>query len=306
MVTGPIVASYWGMSGIFWLTAILAAIGIIAVLLVVPNPSVRHSGHEVVPVPAMLTRVLADRQLLRVNAGIFFLHFAQIATWVVIPVMLENSFDFHRDQHWMLYLATMGGGFVLMLPFVWYAETRHKLKPVFIGAIAVLAIAEGVMATTGSLFQQLVFGLLLFFVAFNLLEATLPSLVSKLAPAGIKGTAMGVYSTSQFLGTFVGGLVGGVVAFRYGGSALFVVVMASVLIWLTIAITMRAPRVLRSIEIDLRADSGVDIKSNMINIKGIEDIVVIPGENIAYVKVDDEQFDEAVFDRQIQQYINQK
>jgi MFS family permease len=166
MVTGPLIASHWGMSGIFWLTAILAAVGIITVLLVVPNPSVRHSGHEVVPVPAMLTRVLADRQLLRVNAGIFFLHFAQIATWVVIPVMLEANFDFHRDQHWMLYLAAMGGGFVIMLPFVWYAETRHKVKPVFVGAIAVLAIAEGVMAMAGSLFQQLVIGLLLFFCGF--------------------------------------------------------------------------------------------------------------------------------------------
>lgn len=303
MVLGPIVATHCGLSGVFWLTAALAGMGIAVVLLTVPNPSVRHSGHEVITVPSMLTRVLGDGQLLRLNGGIFFLHFAQMATWVVIPIMLEQDFDFGRDRHWLLYLTTMGGGFLLMMPFLWYGETRRKMKPVFITAVGLLAISEWVMASAGAVFQQMVIGLLLFFMAFNLLEATLPSLVSKLAPAGIKGTAMGVYSTSQYLGTFAGGITGGVVAHQYGNGAVFIASLAAALVWLTIAVTMKAPRNLRSLSVDLAPGQQIDSRGLIQTIAGVEDVVVIAGENLAYVKVDDSCFDEASFSRQLDRFI---
>lgn len=299
MITGPLVAQHWGMEGVFWLTSVLAGLGLLVVLVAVPNPLVRHSGHEVVPVPAMLGRVLRDGQLWRLNVGIFSLHFAQMATWVSVPVVLEQVLDFDRSRHWSLYLSTMVAGFVLMLPFIWYGETRRKMKPVFLFAVSLLAVAELVMAGTGTALRQMVFGLVLFFMAFNLLEASLPSLVSKMAPAGIKGTAMGVYSTSQFLGAFSGGVAGGVVAHFAGFAGVFWLSLAVVLVWLGMASTMDRPRNLRSVVVDLNSGAAVDSHRWVEHFSGVEDVVVIPGENLAYVKVDDEHFNEQAFHRSL-------
>jgi MFS family permease len=295
MVVGPLVASHWGMSGVFWLTSALAGLGLLVVLIAVPSPAVHHSGHEVIPVPAMLGKVLHDGQLWRLNFGIFTLHFIQMATWVAVPVLLEQSYGFDRARHWSLYLATMGGGFLLMVPFIWYGETRRKMKAVFLFAVALLAISELVMAEAGAAFWSMVAGLLLFFMAFNLLEATLPSLVSKVAPAGIKGTAMGVYSTSQFLGAFCGGVAGGLVAHHFGYSDVFWISFLLVLAWFSVALSMHAPRNLRSLAVDLSTGQSINARTLVREFAGVEDVVVIPGENLAYVKVNDEQFDETAF-----------
>ncbi|MBL4783576.1 MAG: MFS transporter [Porticoccaceae bacterium] len=296
MVVGPIVANHWGLSGVFWLTSALAAVGILVVAFAVPSPVARHGGHEVLPVPSMLGRVLRDAELRRLNIGIFALHFAQMATWVALPLMLEQTFDFARDRHWLLYLGTMGLGFVLMVPFIWYGESKRKMKPVFIIAVALLALAELLMASAGTTFSIMVGGLLVFFMAFNLLEASLPSLVSKLSPAGIKGTALGVYSTSQFLGTFCGGVVGGLVAQQFGHGAVFWASLMAALVWLGFALTMQPPRYLRSVEVNLEGRGQLDTRGLMTQVAGVVDVVVIPGQNMAYVKVDDEHFEQAQMD----------
>ena len=296
MVVGPIIASYWGLSGVFWVTSALAAVGILVVAFAVPSPVARHGGHEVIPLPSMLGRVLRDGELRRLNVGIFALHFAQMATWVALPLMLEQTFDFARDRHWLLYLGTMGGGFVLMVPFIWYGESKREMKPVFIIAVALLALAELLMASAGSTFTIMVAGLLVFFMAFNLLEASLPSLVSKLSPAGIKGTALGVYSTSQFLGTFCGGVVGGIVAQQFGLGAVFWASLVAALVWLGFAITMQPPRYLRSVEVSLAQQGQLDAKGLMTKVAGVVDVVIIPGQNMAYVKVDDAQFEQERMD----------
>lgn len=296
MVVGPIIASHWGLSGVFWVTSALAAVGLLVVAFAVPSPVARHSGHEVIPLPSMLGRVLRDGELRRLNIGIFALHFAQMATWVALPLMLEQTFDFSRDRHWLLYLGTMGGGFVLMVPFIWYGESKRKMKPVFIIAVALLALAELLMACAGSTFTIMVVGLLVFFMAFNLLEASLPSLVSKLSPAGIKGTALGVYSTSQFLGTFCGGVVGGIVAQQFGNGAVFWASLVAALVWLGFAITMQPPRYLRSVEVSLAGQGQLDAKGLMEEVAGVVDVVIIPGQNMAYVKVDDAHFQQERMD----------
>ena len=299
MITGPVVAQHWGMDGVFWLTSALAALGLAVVLVAVPSPRVNHRGHEVIAVPAMLGRIMRDGQLWRLNLGIFSLHFAQMATWVSVPLVLEQVLDFERAKHWSLYLSTMVAGFVLMLPLIWYGESRRKMKPVFLLAVSLLAVAELVMAGTGTSFRQMAFGLLLFFTAFNLLEASLPSLVSKMAPAGIKGTAMGVYSTSQFLGAFSGGVAGGLVAHFTGYAGVFWLSLAVVLLWLAVAATMARPRNLRSVVVDLSPRSAVDASQWAQRFEGVEDVVVIPGENLAYVKVDDEYFNQQAFQQSL-------
>ncbi|HEX4881368.1 MAG TPA: MFS transporter [Porticoccaceae bacterium] len=294
MALGPLIAAHWGMAAVFWVTAALGALGL-PVLLAIPTPAAA-AGRELAPVPELLGRVLRDRELLRLDLGIFALHFAQMATWVSVPVLLEQVVGFPREQHWYLYLGTMAGGFVLMIPFVWYGETRRRLKPVFVGAIALLLVAELVIAQAGASFTVLVAGLLLFFMAFNLLEATLPSLVSKLAPAGIKGTALGVYSTSQFLGAFAGGAAGGLAAQQFGWSGVFWLAAGAALVWLLAASSMQPPRRLRSLVVDtsarpLRHDELVGV------VRGVEGVIHIPSRGLTYIQVDDDLLDSGHLER---------
>lgn len=298
MVLGPVVATRWGMPSIFWLTALLSALGIL-VLLLIPNPALASRGHDVVPVPEMLSRVFYDGELLRLNLGIFVLHFAQMATWVSVPILLEEHMNLARQHHWSLYLMTMGGGFVLMVPLIWWGETRRKMKPVFVSAISLLALAEGVMASAQSSLVIMSTGLLIFFMAFNLLEASLPSLVSKMSPAGIKGTAMGVYSTGQFLGAFGGGVLGGLVAYQFGLFAVFWLSLVAVLLWLAVALSMSAPRYLRTLTLQHQGEQHVEAKALIGIVAGVEDVVHLPSHNVTYIKVDDKNLDGAHLERVI-------
>lgn len=295
MVLGPVVASIWGLSAIFWITAGLGLVGI-AVVAGLPNPQSQVSGQAVIPVPRMIGDVLGDRELTRLNFGIFVLHFAQMATWVAVPVVLEQVVGFPRSQHWWLYLATMGGGFALMVPFLWYGETRRKMKPVFVGAVAVLTAAEVVLLMGGSTLAQIFAGLLLFFMAFNLLEASLPSLLSKQSPAGVKGTAMGVYSSCQFFGAFCGGLAGGAVAHYFGLQAVFVLSLLGAAVWLLVASRMAVPRHLSSMTLAMKNGESLDSSQFVGVVAGVRDVINIPEQKLIYVKVDEQRFDRAHFE----------
>lgn len=295
MVLGPLIASRWGMDAVFWVTAALGALGL-PVLLAIPSP-VSAAGRELGPVPQLLGRVLRDPELLRLDLGIFVLHFAQMATWVSVPVLLEQVAGFERAHHWYLYLGTMAGGFLLMVPFVWYGETRRRLKPVFLGAIALLAVAEVVIARAGAGLGVMVAGLLLFFTAFNLLEATLPSLVSKRSPAGIKGSALGVYSTSQFLGAFCGGAVGGLTAQAFGWSGVFWLAAGAALVWLGVASSMRPPRRLRSLTLPEGTGRAPGYDELVGVVSGVEDVIHVPGQRTTYIQVDEDTLDSGHLER---------
>jgi len=295
MVVGPLVASHWGLASVFWLTAVLAGIGILIVLFALPDP-VSHAGREVIPLPEMMATALRNGELMRLNLGIFSLHFAQMASWVAVPVLLEQTLGFSRDHHWWLYLLTMGGGFMLMVPFIWYGETRRRMKPVFVGAIALLLVAELILAEASAGIRVAATGLLVFFTAFNLLEASLPSLVSKLSPAGMRGTAMGVYATSQFLGAFCGGVTGGYAAHQFGYAAVFWVSLAVILVWLVAAVSMQPPRYLRSLTLAIRDGEQLDARRFLGIVPGVVDLVVISAQRMAYVRVDDQHFDQSVFE----------
>jgi MFS family permease len=295
MALGPLIAAHWGMAAVFWVTAALGLLGL-PVLLAIPAP-ISAAGRELAPVPRLLGRVLRDRELLRLDLGIFVLHFAQMATWVSVPVLLEQVAGFGREHHWYLYLATMAGGFLLMIPFVWYGESRQRLKPVFLGAIALLAAAELAIARVGATLGGMVIGLLLFFTAFNLLEATLPSLVSKRAPAGIKGSALGVYSTSQFLGAFSGGAAGGIAAQTFGWDGVFWLAGAAALIWFGVASAMSPPRRLRSLAVPV-SEAGIPGHEALVGVvRGVEDVIHIPGQGVAYIQVDEDRLDSGHLER---------
>ena len=290
MISGPILANIWGLSGLFWLTAFLAILGMMVLVFVVPTPRVATHNAEAEAVPAMFGKLLRDGELLRLNLGIGILHFAQMASWVSVPLVLEQILFYGRDEHWLIYLAVIGLSFLCMLPFIIVAEAKRKMKPVFVGAVVLLAIGEILLGSGYTSRTWFLFGLFVFFMAFNLLEATLPSLVSKIAPAGGKGTAMGIYSTSQFLGTFLGGVTGGLVAHHYGYAQVFLMVAALILVWIIAAATMEPPRHLKSLVVKLLPNDQITIDSYVGPVPGVCDVVVMPEQQLAYFKVDMDEF----------------
>ena len=290
MVFGPVLANWWGLSGLFWMTACLAVVGMMILLLVIPTPVAAVKNAEAQAIPAMFGKLLRDGELLRLNLGIGILHFAQMASWVAVPVILEQTLLYARDQHWAIYLGAMGLSFLCMLPFIILAEAKRKMKPVFVGAVVLLALGEVLLGGNSESRVWFVFGLFVFFMAFDLLEATLPSLVSKIAPAGGKGTAMGVYSSSQFLGAFLGGVTGGYVAHHYGYVQVFWMSSLLIVVWVIAAATMRKPRHLKSLVVQLVPGDEIIATDFVGAVPGVCDVVVIPDQQLAYFKIDNDEF----------------
>jgi predicted MFS family arabinose efflux permease len=177
-------------------------------------------------------------ELARLHAGIFVLHVVLYAMFVVVPPLLLRS-GLELADHWQLYLPVVLLSFVVMIPPILYADRRNRPKPVLIGAVIVLALVEAAIGVVDGGMTVLALLLLAFFVAFNILEALLPSLVSRLAPAEGRGVAIGVYNTAQTLGVFCGGLLGGWVAKHYGSAAVFGACAALSAVWLVLAGRMR-------------------------------------------------------------------
>jgi MFS family permease len=183
--------------------------------------------------------VLADRQLLRLNYGIFALHAALMSLFVQVPFMLRDE-GIATGRHWEIYLPVLIASVVLMAPAMMQADRPGRSKPIFIGGVALLFVGQAVLAFSNTVLVWTITGLVVFFTAFNLLEAKLPSLISKFAPADAKGTAVGVYSSVQFFGTFVGAAVGGWLSQHFGPTAVFAFCLALTAAWIVVSASMAA------------------------------------------------------------------
>jgi MFS family permease len=238
LVSAPLLYQWIGMGGLFILTGVLSLLAIGVMKQVVPDVS---RSAEAPPAPrgarALREAVLAP-ELLRINAGIFVLHLVQMAMFVVIPPRLVEAGLELRD-HWKLYLPVVLVSFLIMTPPILYADRRNRPKPVLLGAVLLLVAAEALLAAPGARVAVYAVLLLAFFAAFNILEALLPSLISRIAPAHARGTAIGVYNTTQTLGLFFGGLLGGWVAKHYGTGAVFGTCAVLAVLWLVAASGMR-------------------------------------------------------------------
>lgn len=291
MILGPILNNHIGVPGIFGLTSVLALIAIGIVLFAVPTVAI-HFHRDTEVVPATLRTVLRDTQLLRLNWGIFSLHLVLTANFVALPIILGQLIP--AESHWQLYLPVFVVAFMVMVPFIIVAEKKRRMKPVFLSAIGLLLIAElGLYFMRGSVTSIALF-LLLFFTAFNLLEASLPSLVAKQSPTDRKGTAMGVYSSSQFLGIFVGGVLGGYLYGQWQAEGVFLFGAGALLLWWLFAFTMQAPRYLSSYVMNVGQVTPAEASSLATRIgavAGVAEVTVIAEEESAYLKVNNEQLD---------------
>lgn len=292
MTLGPLLAAWGGVSAIFWLTAGLGIIGIYILLKKVPDvaPSVRPK-REAVAVPALLGKTFFHPQLVRLNLGIFVLHFVLMSSFVVLPLLLQDNLAIPRDYHGLIYFPLLAFAFVLMLPFVIIAEKRRQIKGVFLMAIGLLLIAELALLVVGNSRVFALAVLFVFFVAFNVLEATQPSLVSKIAPAGAKGTATGIYSTCQVLGVFGGGALGGWLLQYQGASAIFWLNAALVWVWLMVAWSMKPPHFLASVLIPFNGKDPQLLAEKLRQVEGVAEVLVVVSEETIYLKVDQRQVD---------------
>jgi MFS family permease len=291
LVLGPALSHWIGLDGIFWFTALLAAGGILILALVVPTPAQSTVHRDAEPVASQFRGVLGQKELLRLDFGVLVLHLLMTSVFQVVPLSLEAQ-GLPAAHHWWLYLPVLVLSVAAMVPFIIQAESRDRMKAVFVGAVAALAVAllglygfrDGVLTIALFLF--------IYFTAFNLLEASLPSLISKIAPAAAKGTAMGVFSTSQFVGAFLGGLLGGWVHQQWGESGVLLFCAAVSGLWLLIALGMGSPRqVSRRVLRVSQVPDAEDLQRRLMLVPGVEEAVVVDEEGLAYLKVDNRRLD---------------
>ncbi|MGH6717289.1 MAG: MFS transporter, partial [Bradyrhizobium sp.] len=277
VIAGPVVNAWIGLAGIFWLTAALGLVGLVVLWVTVPTPVVSRRHREAEPVPALIGRVLADGQLIRLYGSIFALHVMLAALFLVIPLLLAHTPGLNARNEWMFYLPVLAIGLALMLPLVIYAESRARLKPVALVAILVLSAAALALGLVPAALVPLGVVLVAFFGAFTLMEALLPSLVSRLAHPEAKGTALGVYSTAQFFGIFVGGALGGWLHGRFGALGLCVFVAAVGILWLPLFATLKPPRKLASRTLAIGARDAAEARRLVLALEavpGVEEAVV--------------------------------
>jgi MFS family permease len=294
MILGPMLNGWIGVPGIFWLTGLFALLGIAVVRFRVPDPVSSRVHRDAEPVASQFGRVLFDGQLLRLNFGIFVLHLLLTATFVAVPLALRDA-GLPSDRHWEVYLPVLLLSMAVMVPFIVIAEKHRRLKPVFIGAILALASTEFGLLNRHDAVLEMTVLILVFFSAFNLLEATLPSLIAKMAPPDAKGTAMGVYSSSQFLGAFTGGALGGWLHGLLGLKGVFALATFCALAWLLVAWTMANPRYLSSYLLNVGDLDEVEARLLALRlgeIRGVAEAVVVAAEGVAYLKVDRHVLDE--------------
>src|ERR1041384_1524582 len=231
LVGAPVLYRWIGMEGLFALTGVLSLAAMWVVRTQVPDPPARPASPPKTPGAAVR---LLDLELLRLNAGIFILHVVLYAMFVVVPIALVQD-GLALPEHWKLYLPVVLVSFVAMVPAILYADRRNGTKPVLLASVGLLFAVELALMFVQRSVAALAVVMLGFFVAFNVLEAMLPSLVSRVAPAQGRGAAIGVYNTTQTLGLFFGGLIGGWAAARHGANGVFAVCAALAAVWLALA-----------------------------------------------------------------------
>lgn len=299
VIIGPVLDHWIQLSGIFWVTSVLALIGLAVLYLAVPAAPTQKLHRDTQAVPQNLLQVLKDKQLLRLDFGIFAQHAILTATFLGLPKLIDPAGEVVSYQ-WLLYLSVLVASIVLMVPLIIYGEKNAQLKKVFIGAVAVTALVQLVLAGGSQSLWVLVPTMILFFTAFNLLESTLPSLISRLAPAGMKGTAMGVYSSSQFLGIFIGGVVGGLIQQHYQPTAVFYFAAVMAVLWLLCSLGLHNPGhiatrtfALGKLEQVPEADAIGELQS----ITGVLDVALAVEDGTAILKVNTQQLDKNALNR---------
>lgn len=287
MLIGPLLTKWLAVNQLFYFAAGFGLLAIILLYTAVPHPETLRWHRDTEPELKAFFKLLIAPELAKLNSGIFILHALFTASFVVIPISLIRYADLAANQQWLIYLPTLLGAFVISLFFIGLSERKQQIKPFFLAGIVTLALAEICLWLIPDHTYFAVVGLCLFFGGFSLLEAFLPSLISRTAPATRKGTALGIYSCAQFLGIFVGGILGGWLYGQFSFSGVYFFCTALALFWLVIAFFMQPPRFLVTQFLRLPATTNWEtISAQLKGIPGIVEASFVAEDGVAYLKME--------------------
>ena len=304
LVLGPWINGIFGIKGIFLGTALAGVLGLAILIFVVPTPVSRHLDPQTHLDINRLRGVLGQRGLGITTLGIFILHFLLMSSFVVFPSLMQGTGEIATTDHHFIYLSILIITFVLMGPFMWLSDKAGYGKILMLVMILCFIAASGILSQLRAYYPVLG-AMVLFFMAFNLLEVILPSLVSKLAPAGSRGTAMGVYSTAQFAGAFMGGAVGGYIIQSWDIADLMYVNIGICLLWFVVGLGLPNTGNNKSMTFSLSGfgqASDKKILDALLSVEGVIEAAIIdsegPGDReFAYLKVDADHLDTEALER---------
>ncbi len=305
LVLGPFLGASIGVDGIFWLTAVLAVLAIAVLYWLVPNPlpADTHRHRDVQSLPDEFGRILKNPQLLRLDIGIMILHAVMMAVFIGLPFVLRDHLGIEASGHAWVYLPVLVVALIIMVPMIIAAEKKEKMKQVFLSCIALITIACALLGFSHDSMFAVVSALFIFFVAYNVLEATLPSLISRMAPIDAKGTAMGVYSTSQFFGAFLGGVVGGWCYGLFDVQGVFFGAAGIAAVWLLVALGMQMPVMRSSMMAHIESSTNADeLQAKLLELAGVSEAKVVPEENAVFLRVDKKVFEPEAFESLMKPY----
>jgi MFS family permease len=287
MILGPIIAAEYGLSLLFWMTAVLALAGVVVVLFVTPQPVASRFHRDAQLSLKDVGKVVANGELLKLGAGVMILHLVLSATFVVFPLVLKFELMIDAAAHWKTYLSVFALSVVFLVPMVICAEKYNRGKTLFLIAVLMLIVAELGLALSQSYIAAFIF-LVVFFSAFNFLEAVLPTTVTRVAPADMKGTAMGLFSSAQFFGAFAGGVLGGVLLGQDSITSTFMWLALVLCIWFVLAMTMKMPQQLASKIVSLKGLTSAEIQQfaqKASDLDAVAETSIYEEDEVAYIKV---------------------
>ena len=288
---GPWLTSLVGISGLFWVTTIMGMLAI-SMLLLVPKVTRHHKNFQQ-GYFLQLKEVLKMKDLNRLHVSVFSLHLLLTAMFIYVPLQLINYAKIPLSSHGLIYLPLLVLSLFFAFPSIILAEKYRKMRGIFLTAIGGIILGLIFMIFGFESKYILLLGLGLFFIAFNVMEALLPSWLSKAAPIQSKATAMGVNASGQFLGAFCGGILGGQLIMLNNTAMGWGILTAIAIIWLIISFGLSQPRYLSSLVLRLPETKQTDEwTSQLLAIRGIEEVLVMPEQQVAYVKVDKLQLDD--------------
>jgi predicted MFS family arabinose efflux permease len=289
---GPWLTGLVGISGLFWVTTIMG-LAAISMLFLVPKVTRHHRNYQQGYL-AQLKQVLKMGDLNRLHVSVFSLHLLLTAMFIYVPSQLIDFAKIPLNSHGWVYLPLLVISLFFAFPSIVLAEKYRKMRGIFLTAIGGIILGLGILIFGFESKYILLTGLGLFFIAFNVMEALLPSWLSKAAPIQSKATAMGVNASSQFLGAFFGGVTGGQLLLLNNTALGWSILTGLALVWLLISFGLAQPRYLSSMVLRLPEHKQTDEwTSQLLAIRGIEEVVVMSDQQVAYVKVDKQQIDDA-------------
>ncbi|RUO62950.1 MFS transporter [Pseudidiomarina insulisalsae] len=294
LILGPLLGPHIGLSGLFLFTAVSAVFGLVVFYFAVPKVEVRAPRGDVLPNKREFASLAKHPQLARLNAGVFILHCLLTAFFVVVPTQLVLG-GLASAQHAWLYLPTLIVSFAFMIPMLIVAEKRRQQPAFFRVAIVLLMLAVAIIGFIQGSWLIYVAAIVLFFTGFNFLEATLPSTLTRFAPAGRKGSASGIYATAQFAGAFVGGAAGGAILQSAGVIGVVAFALILLVCWLMISFGMLPPPQWQNVSFKLQELPPTDVEAlttSLANAPGVEEVRLVANEQIAYLKVHKTDYNE--------------